>query len=79
MSKMLKSHAASLSETKNQQEGKFDMTCCVHTCICKKAKNRKSNDEKCGDKEKKARFIIGSEKQRLISVCEFLVEIFKML
>jgi len=52
MSKLLKSDAVGLPEFKNQQERKFDEACRVRICICEK-KNRKSNDEKSGDKQKK--------------------------
>jgi len=55
MSKLLKSHAADLSEIKNQQQQgrKFDETCRVRICICTESKNRKINDDKNGNKEKK--------------------------
>jgi len=35
MSKLLKSHAVGLSETKNQQGRKFDETCRVRICMWK--------------------------------------------
>jgi len=54
MSKLLKSRAVGLSEIKNQQGRKFDETCWVTIyAYVKKAKNRKINDKKCGDKQKK--------------------------
>jgi len=34
MSKLLKSHAVSLAEVKNQQGKIFDKACRVHICIC---------------------------------------------
>jgi len=42
-----------LPEIKNQQGGKFDETCGFVYSYAKKAKNRKINDEKGGDKQKK--------------------------
>jgi len=38
MSKLLKSHAVSLLEIKNQQGRKFYEACRVHICICKESK-----------------------------------------
>jgi len=42
MSKLLKSHAVSLPEIKNQQERKFDETYWVRICICKENKKLKN-------------------------------------
>jgi len=71
MKKLLESQAVGLSKTKEHRET-FEETCCVRICIyMKKQKNRKSNDEEGGDKQKKARFIIDNEKQdpfRFVSV-----------
>jgi len=38
MSELLKSHAVSLPEMKNQQGRKFDEICRVRICICKESK-----------------------------------------
>jgi len=38
MRKLLKNHAVSLPEIKNQQGRKFDETCWVRICICKESK-----------------------------------------
>jgi len=54
-----------LPETKKQQGRKFDETYRVRICICQESKNRKSNDEKGGDKQKKQRLINDNEKQGL--------------
>jgi len=61
MSKLLKSQAVGLPETKNQQTRTFDETCWVHICI-RKQKNRKSNNDG-GDKQKKVRLMIDNENQ----------------
>jgi len=64
MSKLLKSQAVGLPETKNQQGRTFDETGWVHICICKESKKiRKNNNEDGGDKQKKVRLIIDNEKQ----------------
>jgi len=53
MSKRLKL-SGGLAEAKNQQGRKFDETCRFYTCICKeRRKNRKSNYEEGGNKQKK--------------------------
>jgi len=52
MSRLLKSQAVGLPETKNQQGRSFDETCWVHICISKENKKRKSNNEQGGDKLK---------------------------
>ena len=57
MSKLLKSHAVGLPEIKNQQVRKFEI--CFFWKIwfvyayVKKAKNRKINDKKGGEKQQK--------------------------
>jgi len=38
MSKLQKSHAVGLLQTKNQQERKYDETCRVCICVCKESK-----------------------------------------
>ena len=54
MSEPLKNHAVVLPEIKNQQGRKFNETCLVPIyAYVRKAKNRKINDEKGGDKQKK--------------------------
>jgi len=64
MSKLLKSQAVGLPDTKNQHGRTFDGTCWVHIFISKENKKlRKSNNEEGGDKQKKVRLIIGNEKQ----------------
>jgi len=56
MSKLLKSQAVGLPETKNQQRRTFDES--------KESKKiRKSNNEEGGDKQKQVRLIIDIEKQ----------------
>jgi len=54
MSMLLKGHAVSLPEIKNQQRRKFDKSCRVRIgcAYVKKAKNRKINGEKGGNKQK---------------------------
>jgi len=42
MSKLLKSHAVSLPEIKNQQRRKFDEARGVLVCICKESKIEKN-------------------------------------
>jgi len=55
MSMLLKSHAAGLPESKNQQGRKFDKSCRVRIgcAYVKKAKNKKINGEKGGNKQRK--------------------------
>jgi len=56
LSKLLKSQAVGLSETKNQQGRTFDETWWVHMRISKESKKiRKSNSEEGGDKQKKSK------------------------
>ena len=52
---LLKSHAAGLPESKNQQGRKFDKSCRVRIgcAYVKKAKNKKINGEKGGNKQRK--------------------------
>jgi len=38
MSKLLKSHAVGLPETKDQQRRKYEETCPVYICICNESK-----------------------------------------
>jgi len=54
MSKLLKSLAVGLPETKNEQGRTFDELCWVHICI-RKQKIRKSFNEEGGDKQKKSK------------------------
>jgi len=69
-----------LPETQNQQGRIFDETRCVHICISKVSKKRKSNNEQGGDQQKlKSKTHNRQSKTRPISVCEFLIVIFKML
>jgi len=42
MSKLLKSQAVSLPETKNQQGRKFDEICRVRLCLCRESKRQKN-------------------------------------
>jgi len=55
MSMLLKSNAVDLPEIKNQQGRKFDKPCRVRIgcAYVKKAKNKKINGEKGGNKQKK--------------------------
>jgi len=53
MNKLLKSHDVALPEIKNQQEENFTKRVGFVYAYVKKAKNRKINDEKGGDKQKK--------------------------
>jgi len=56
VSKLLKSQAVGLPETKNQQGRTFDETCWVHICISKESKKiMKSHNEEGGDKQKKSK------------------------
>jgi len=55
MSMLLKGHAVGLTESKNQQGRKFDKSCRVRIrcAYVKKAKNKKINDWKGGNKQRK--------------------------
>jgi len=64
MSKLLKSHALDLPETKNQQGRIRDETCWVHIRISKESKKiKKKVLKKVATSRKKARLIIDNEKQ----------------
>jgi len=67
-----------LAETKSQQGRKFDKICRLYTSICKeRRKNRKSNDEEGGDKQKKQDSYENEKEDSFWFVC--LIVIFTML